>query len=80
MTISLTVFVILFFFIILGVPVAMCIGIAGIAGIYIFNINMSFSTIASKFFSGVNSYTLLAIPFFIFAGEVEQGRHHKKSA
>lgn len=70
MTISLTVFVILFFFIILGVPVAMCIGIAGIAGIYIFNINMSFSTIASKFFSGVNSYTLLAIPFFIFAGEV----------
>ena len=39
MTISLTVFVILFFFIILGVPVAMCIGIAGIAGIYIFNIN-----------------------------------------
>lgn len=70
MTISLTVFVILFGMILLGVPVAMCIGIAGIAGIYIFDINMTFSTIASKFFSGVNSYTLLAIPFFIFAGEI----------
>lgn len=70
MTISITVFAILFGFILLGVPVAMCIGIAGIAGVYVFDINMSFSTIASKFFSGVNSYTLLAIPLFIFAGDV----------
>ena len=70
MIISLTVFIVLFAFIILGVPVAMCIGIAGISGIYIFDINMSFSTIASRFFSGINSYTMLAIPFFIFAGEI----------
>lgn len=70
MLISITVFVVLFAFILLGVPVAMCIGIAGISGVYIFDINMSFSTIASKFFSGINSYTLLAIPFFIFAGEI----------
>lgn len=70
MIISLTVFAILFGFILLGVPVALCIGIAGISGVYIFDINMSLSTIASKFFSGINSYTLLAIPFFIFAGEI----------
>lgn len=70
MIISLTVFAILFGFILLGVPVALCIGIAGISGVYIFDINMSLSTISSKFFSGINSYTLLAIPFFIFAGEI----------
>lgn len=70
MLISVTVFLILFAFILLGVPVAACIGIAGISGIYIFDINLNFATIASKFFSGVNSYTLLAIPFFIFAGEI----------
>jgi len=36
----------------------------------VFDVGIDVPTVAARIFSGVNSYTLLAIPFFVFAGEL----------
>lgn len=53
----------------IGVPVGYAIGLASIATFFLFT-DMSMSLIAQNCFTGLNSFVLLAIPFFILAGVI----------
>ncbi|MCR5272647.1 MAG: TRAP transporter large permease [Lachnospiraceae bacterium] len=56
-------FVLLF----LGVPIAMSLGLAAIGGIFFLD-GGNAVTVAQRMFEGMNSFTLLAIPLYTFAG------------
>jgi len=58
----------LFSFIILGIPVVFSLGLANIIILTIMDI--PYVVLASKIVSGMNNFPLLAIPFFMFVGEV----------
>lgn len=60
-------FVVFFLLILLSVPIALSLAGAAIVPIAFFT-NLPLVSIAQKMFAGVNTYTLLAIPFFTFAG------------
>jgi tripartite ATP-independent transporter DctM subunit len=51
-----------------GVPVAYCLGIS--AGIYFLVTGMPLNMMAQRFFSGLDSFTLLCVPGFILAGNL----------
>lgn len=59
-------FIVLFAFMALGTPIGLSLGISSLATILIFG-NDSLATLAEKLFSGMEHYTLLAIPYFILA-------------
>ena len=50
----------------MGVPVAFSLGISSL--LYFIGNNMSLYMFAQRFFAGLNSFTLLCIPGFVFAG------------
>ena len=52
----------------LRVPIALAIALAAIATAYYLGIPLS--TVGQRMVAGLNSFTLLAIPFFILAGEI----------
>ena len=52
-----------------GMPIAFAVGVASLI-IIVFDPTILAYVVTSKFFSGIDSFTLLAIPFFIFAGEL----------
>lgn len=58
----------LFAFIILGIPVVFSLGLSNIAILKAMDI--PYMVLAAKMISGMNSFPLLAIPFFMFVGEV----------
>lgn len=60
-------FVILFALMLLGVPIAISLGLAGSLTILLFSPD-SVSSLALKLFETSEHYTLLAIPFFLLAG------------
>jgi len=53
---------------VLGVPIAIVIGLTAVFGLMSSGINMQLA--AQRMFSGVDSFTLMSIPFFIFAGDL----------
>jgi tripartite ATP-independent transporter DctM subunit len=55
--------------VLLGVPVAFCLGLAGIAFIIVSE-NLPFSILPTLMFGGIDSFPLMAIPFFIMAGDL----------
>jgi len=55
-------------FILIGVPVAFSLGAA--ATVYFVIKGVSLSLIATRLFTGLDSFTFMAIPFFILAGEL----------
>jgi len=58
-----------FLLVILGVP--LCYSFAGICGTYMLLENPgSIAALASRMFNGTNSFTLIALPMFILAGEL----------
>ncbi|MCJ7835287.1 TRAP transporter large permease [Cuneatibacter sp. NSJ-177] len=59
-------FIVMFVLFLLTVPVAVSLGLA--SSITILGMNMPAGLVAQRFFTGLNSFTLLAIPFFILAG------------
>lgn len=70
MFIPLIIFVILLIFIFMGVPVSFSIGLTSLVSIYMFDLGVPLTIIPSHIFSGINSFSLMAIPFFIFGGEI----------
>ena len=56
-------FVLLF----MGVPIAMALGLSAIGGI-LFMGGGNIVTVSQRAFEGMNSFTLLAIPLYTFAG------------
>mgnify|MGYP001023271050 CR=1 FL=1 len=61
-------FVIMFVLFLLTVPVSTALGLSSI--ITAIGINLPVGLITQRFFGGLNSFTLLAIPFFILAGSL----------
>ena len=61
-------FVIMFVLFLLTVPVAISLGLS--AAVTVLGMDMPAGLVAQRFFSGLNSFTLLAIPFFILAGSL----------
>jgi tripartite ATP-independent transporter DctM subunit len=53
----------------LGMPIAFAVAVASLI-IIAFDPTLIAYIVTSKFFAGIDSFTLLAIPFFIFAGEL----------
>lgn len=62
--------VVFFGFLILGMPVGIVMGIAGITGIIDMGGGHFLTMVPDRFFSGLNLFPYLAMPFFIFAGEI----------
>ena len=62
-----TLFVLLFAFMLFGVPVAVALGTTTLLTSFIFT-DMDLMGVSSKIFDGLNKYTLMAIPMFILAG------------
>lgn len=60
-------FVTLFVFMLLGMPIAISLGLSSLLTILLFA-NDSMASLSLKFFQTFEQYTLLAIPFFILAG------------
>ncbi|MDF9799493.1 tripartite ATP-independent transporter DctM subunit [Catalinimonas alkaloidigena] len=59
------------FFIIIGVPIAYCIGLAGIITMLLsIDYLPAVTTFAQRMATGLDSFTLLAIPLFILAGQL----------
>lgn len=53
---------------ILGVPIGISLGVAGVATIYLFDLGIEM--LGVNFSSGIASFPLLAIPFFVLAGVI----------
>ena len=59
----------LFLLLVLGVPVAFALGLVGLATVLLFDVT-SLTQMAQSQFANLDSFVLLAIPFFILAGNV----------
>jgi tripartite ATP-independent transporter DctM subunit len=58
-------------FLALGVPIAYSIGLSGILTMLVtIDVLPAFTTMSQRMATGLDSFTLLAIPFFIFAGQL----------
>lgn len=53
----------------LGVPIAVCLGVAAVITI-VYGMNTSLMITAQSMFTGINSFPLMAIPFFVLAGNL----------
>ncbi|MGK2927755.1 MAG: TRAP transporter large permease [Lysobacterales bacterium] len=53
---------------VLGMPIAFCLAIASLAAIL--SMDLSPLVLLQRMFAGVNSFALIAIPFFIYSGEL----------
>ena len=62
-------FIVLFAMLFLGVPVGFAIGGATMVAMYFFT-NMNMITVAQFAYHGINSFTVMAIPFFLLAGVI----------
>lgn len=59
----------LFMFFLLGVPVAYALGLSSVLALLTMG-NTSLIVVAQSMFGGMNAFTLLALPFFILAGNI----------
>ncbi len=55
---------------IFGLPIAFVIGVTGILHLSLIPNSNLFEVITQRLFSGINDFSLLAIPFFVLAGEL----------
>jgi C4-dicarboxylate transporter DctM subunit len=56
-------------FIVVGVPIAFALGAAALVGLWLYE-GAPLRIVASRMFGGIDNFSLLAIPFFILAGEL----------
>ena len=68
MTMFVIAFVIFFILLFAGVPIAFSMGLGSLVGLMVDGTNLS--VVAQRLFSGVNSFSLMAIPFFMLSGEL----------
>lgn len=54
----------------IGLPMAFVLGLGGLAHLVAINSPTYFSIITQRLFTGVNTFSLMCIPFFILAGEL----------
>ena len=71
MIVALVMLVCVLAMLVLGIPISISIGLAStIAMLFVLPFENAMGTAAQKVFTGVNSFSLLAIPFFILAGNI----------
>ncbi|MGM0420780.1 MAG: TRAP transporter large permease [Bacillota bacterium] len=66
--VTLTIFILFFFLLIMKVPIAITLGVAALYGVYASG--LSFSMMSYNFYGAIASFPLLAIPFFVMAGVI----------
>ena len=66
---ALAVFTLLFLCLFIGLPIAISLGLASFAVIYFFTTD-PLPDLAGKVFSGIDNFPLMAIPFFVLAGNI----------
>ncbi len=54
----------------LGIPLFICLLLAAVVGFYFVDFSLAFRMLPQQFFGGINSFSLMAIPLFIFAGNL----------
>lgn len=64
-----TLFGAFFVMLFLGIPIAVCLGIASLAALH-FGSALPFLILPQKLFNGVNSFPFMAIPLFLLAGNI----------
>jgi tripartite ATP-independent transporter DctM subunit len=64
------IFAVLFFFIMLGLPIALCMGFTAVIFFVVLGQTDVLLMLPARMYSGTTSFTLLAIPFFILAGNL----------
>ena len=64
-----TAFILFFVFLMLGVPIAISLGLGSVVAIFMDD-KISSMLVAQKLFSSINSFSLMAIPFFMLSGEL----------
>ena len=52
----------------LGVPIAFCLGIT--AAVSLISLDMPLRVVAQRIFTGIDSFPLMAVPFFVLAGDL----------
>ena len=57
------------FFLVIGTPIAFGLGIAGVIGFIVADPDLM-RVIPQRMYSGVDSFPLMAVPFFVLAGEL----------
>ncbi|KIX13610.1 C4-dicarboxylate ABC transporter permease [Dethiosulfatarculus sandiegensis] len=65
-----TVVVLFFFLILIGLPVGVTLGVAGVAGLIQIGGNEFLLMAPKRYFEGLDLFTFMAMPFFILAGEI----------
>lgn len=55
--------------ILIGIPIAFALGFVSVVGIILSDVNLLIN-VPRKIFAGIDSFTLVAVPLFIFAGEI----------
>ena len=66
--ISAILFISFFVFLILGVPIALCLGLSSVCAILYSG--TSLTIVATNMYSGISKFLLLAIPFFVLSGNI----------
>ncbi|WP_457575735.1 TRAP transporter large permease [Desulfomarina sp.] len=64
------VLLIFFFFILIGLPIGVTLGVAGIAGLVQIGGDNFLMMAPKRYFEGLDLFTFMAMPFFILAGEI----------
>ena len=72
-------FVLLFVFMLIGMPIAVALGLSSLLTILLFG-NDSLASLSLKLFETSEHFTLLAIPFFILVGRVHDHRRRGAGA
>ena len=67
---TLFIFSLLIAFIMLGLPIAIAMGLTSIIAISMFGDIVMLQVISQRIYGGITAFTLLAIPFFILAGNL----------
>lgn len=64
--ISAVLFISFFVFLIMGVPIAICLGLSSVCAILYSG--TSLTIVATNMYAGISKFLLLAIPFFVLSG------------
>lgn len=67
--VAVVLFGVMFLLMFLGVPIVFSIGAAGTAALVFCDVSVPLTLVVQRFFTGVDSFTLCCIPFFILCGQ-----------
>lgn len=66
----LIILILLFVLMLTGVPISISLALAAVCGLLMSDVEIPMTVVTQRFFSAVDSFPMLAIPFFMLAGEL----------